>query len=202
MIGFILIRTHIEWINLFQYPAIPLYCSYTCIFFLFLYEGKHTSMSFPIFDPQIERTTLLNSCLISCIFLSTVPTKLAAAGCSQTKLWSRMWSMDWIMFFHTSFNVHELYTTSVSFVAFSILSWIFVVAGDRNKPVSLNQLTLCCKGSGVSKSIFWGGFWGESKITLLSANFKRLEVGLTSSNPWLDSKNSFIRRTHKSHEIM
>jgi hypothetical protein len=87
------------------------------------------------------------------------------------------------MFFCTSFNVCEFYTFSVNFVAFSILSRFFVVAGDRNKPLSLNQLMLCCKGPGVSKSNFWGGFWGESKITLLSANFKRLEVGLTSPNP-------------------
>jgi hypothetical protein len=57
-----------------------------------------------------------------------------------------------------------------------------VVTGDKNIPVSLNQLTLCCKGSGVSKRFFFWGFWGESIITLLSANLKRLEVGLTSSN--------------------
>jgi hypothetical protein len=36
-----------------------------------------------------------------------------------------------------------------------------VAGADRNKPVSLNQLRLCCKGSGVSKSIFWGGFLGS-----------------------------------------
>jgi hypothetical protein len=77
----------------------------------------------------------------------------------------------------------KFYTTSVSFVAFSILSCNFFIAGDRNKPMSLNQLTQCCKGSGVSKSIFFWCFWGESKITLLSANFISLEVGLTLSNP-------------------
>ncbi len=140
-----------EWINLCHYPAIPLYQFSTCIFFLFLFEGKHTSLSFPIFDPQIERTTLLNSSFISCIFLSTVPTKLAAAGCSQTKLWFGMWLVDWIMFFCTSFNIRELYTTSVNFVAFSILSYFFF-AGDRNKPMSLNWLMLYCKWSRVSKS--------------------------------------------------
>jgi hypothetical protein len=35
---------------------------------------------FPIFDPKIERITLLKSSLISCMFLSTIPAKLAAAG--------------------------------------------------------------------------------------------------------------------------
>ncbi len=77
----------------------------------------------------------------------------------------------------------------------------FVVASDRNKPVSLNRLTLCCKGSGVSKRIFFWGFWGESKITYLSANLKRLEVGLTSSNHWLDSKISFIRQTQVTYSL-
>ncbi len=110
-----------EWtyFTILQYPCI--------VFFLFLYEWKHNSLSFPIFDPQIERTNLLNSSLISSIFLSTVPTKLAADGCSQTKSWFRMWSMDWIMFFCTSFNVSEVNTTSVNFVAFSILSCNFLL---------------------------------------------------------------------------
>jgi hypothetical protein len=135
LIEFIHVRTHIEWINLFHYPAIPLYHFSTCIFFLFFYEGKHTSLSFPIFDPQIERTTLLNSSLISCIFLLTVPTKLAAAGCSQTKSWFRMWSMDWIMFFalpSMSVNCIPLLST---LWPFQYSPEFFVVAGDRNKPV-------------------------------------------------------------------
>ncbi len=140
----------------FHCPAIPLYRFSTCVFFLFLYEGKHTSLSFPIFDPEIEMTTLLNSSLISYIFCLTIPTKLAAAGCSQTKSWFRMWSMVCMMFFLTSFNFCELYITSDNFVAFSILSWNSFFAGDRNKPVSFNQLRLWCKGSGVSNSIFYG----------------------------------------------
>jgi hypothetical protein len=77
------IQTTLTLVIYVFYPAIPLYCFFTCFFFLFLYDGKHTSLSLPLFDPIIERTTLLNSSLISCILLSMVPTKVAAAGFSQ-----------------------------------------------------------------------------------------------------------------------
>ena len=76
------------------YPAIPLYRLSTCFFFLFLEDGKHNSLPFPIFNPRIERTSLLNSSSIACIFLSTSATNLAAAWFSQAKSWFRMWLME------------------------------------------------------------------------------------------------------------
>jgi hypothetical protein len=79
------IETTITLVVYVFYPAIPLNHFTTCFFFLFLYDGKHTSLSLPIFDPIIERTTLLNSSLISCILLSMVPTKVAAPGFSHAK---------------------------------------------------------------------------------------------------------------------
>ncbi len=124
-------------------------------FFLFLYDGKHTSLSLPIFDPIIERTTLLNSSLISFILLSMVPTKVAAAGFSHTKLWFRMWSIDWITFFCTSFNVSELFTTADNLVALSILLWNVSIAGDRNKPVSLIDSGFHAKDVTFETSFFW-----------------------------------------------
>ena len=134
----------------------------TCFFFLFLYDGKNTSLSLPIFDPIIERTTLLNSSLISCILLSTVPTKAAAAGSSHTKSWFRMWSIDWIMFFCTSFNVSELYTTADKLVALSILLWIFLL-----QVIEINLCLLINSGFPAKDVIFETFyFWCLSEVFL------------------------------------
>ncbi len=43
------IQTTLTLVIYVFYPAIPLYCFSTCFFFLFLYDGKYTSLSLPLF---------------------------------------------------------------------------------------------------------------------------------------------------------
>ncbi len=82
---------------------------YPCIVWPFVsssyfWRTGNTPQFFPNIWPKNRRTSLLNSSLIPCILLSPTATKLAAAGCSQTKFWFRMWLMESIMFLCTSFN--------------------------------------------------------------------------------------------------
>ncbi len=147
---------HIQWIHFLSLSSNTLVSFvHSFLLLVFIWRETHLIVCCDIW-PKNSKDPLLNSSLISYIFLSTIPTKFAAAGCLQTKSWFRMWLMDRIMFFCTSFNFHELYTTSDNTVAFSVLSWKVSVADDRNNSVSLNQLRLCCKGSGVSKVILGG----------------------------------------------
>ncbi len=175
----------------------------TCVFFLFLYEGKHTSLSFPIYDPENERTILLNSSLISCIFCSTIPTKLAAAGCSQTKSWFRIWSMVWMMFFLTSFNFRELYSTSDNSLPFLYSHEISLLLGIEINLCLLINSGFDAKGLEFQLVFFVWVLGVFPKIILFSAYFEKIgsRTGLTSSDTWLFAMNSFIVQIHLIDKI-
>ncbi len=109
-----------------QYP-----CIICPLFLLLIFVGWETQLIvFPNISPKIERTSLLKSSLIACIFLLTSATNLAAAGFSQNH---DLECDRWIQFFCTSFNFRVLQTISNNLVAFSILSWICYVARERNE---------------------------------------------------------------------
>ena len=69
-----------------------------------------------------------------------------------------------------SVNCRPLLTTWLPF----LLSWFFCVAGDRNKPVSLNLLRLWCKVSGVSKIIY----------VFVSGGYQKSHYSLQPSKNW------------------
>jgi hypothetical protein len=71
---------------------------YPCILFPFVFSSYSCRKGNTPHYLSQYLTPKLNH-LISWVFLSTTATKLAAAGCSQTKLWFRMWSMESKMFF-------------------------------------------------------------------------------------------------------